>query len=656
MKTALPRSVVALALASATVAFAGDYRVERVASGLNQPNFLTQAPGDPSSVVYYTERTTPPTDGSYDIQNFSKVNHMGRVVRYDQSTRTKTVVLDLYDRKVFQDDGLQTVAFSPDFAANGKMYVVSSTYTGTQAFGSNGTGTQPVALNRVEEYTVNVANPSAATTTLSRTILSYTNSVGNNHTIDWAGFDPTAAGAERNYLYISTGDGAFGNAYNGGAVSNGRPSQNPASVRGKIHRVDISGGDDYPADVNKNFAIPASNPIPAYNAAHPATPISGPGEIFTTGMRNVYRMSFDRANGDMWMGDVGENSWEEIDFLKKNANTGATRGPMDFGWPQLEGTANSPIGDAPHTMVNPFTGVTSTNPVRVYDHSFGSAVIGGHVYRGPVAELQGQYFYSDFLRGWVQKLSFDRNTAEASFNGANGTVTDMTANFNSLIFDAADNTYTLAGVGDAFGLDHIVSYGEDASGNLYIIDFGGTAGDGGFGNATGEYPGNGRGEIFRIVLNGDVNHSNTRTVADIDQTFVARTANSTSRLYDFDNNGAINFNIGLANSDLDYLIHTLFHSQYGDTNLDGRVDFDDLLTLAQHYNTTGTPSWALGNFDGTDAISFDDLLTLAQHYGFGTLTLGGASFEHDWNVALSMVPEPTAIVALPLAAVLRRRR
>ena len=164
MKSKLIPSV-ALLLAVVPIVQGSDFRIERVASGLNQPNYVTQAPGDPANVIYTVERVTPPTEGTFGIQGFSKVNHMGRISRYDQTTRTSTTILDLYDRKVFQDDGLQSVAFHPDFQTNGKMYVVSSTYTGTQAFGSNGTGTQPVALNRVEEYTVNLANPSAATTT-----------------------------------------------------------------------------------------------------------------------------------------------------------------------------------------------------------------------------------------------------------------------------------------------------------------------------------------------------------------------------------------------------------------------------------------------------------------------------------------------------------
>jgi glucose/arabinose dehydrogenase len=447
---------------------------------------------------------------------------------------------------VFQDDGLQCVAFAPDFQTSGKMYVTSSQYTGTQAFGSNGSGTQPVALNLVEEYTVNVASPSAATTTLSRSILNYTNNVGNNHTIDWAGFDPTATGDASNYLYVSTGDGAFGNAYNGGAVSGGRPSQNPASARGKILRLDVAAGatDVYPADNTNNFGVPASNPINAYNAVHPGAPISGRTEVWVTGMRNSYRMSFDRQTGDIYMGDVGENAYEEISFLKAGTNIGEATGPADFGWPQEEAMHDSPVSGAPHNQPNPFTGAPSINPIQEYSHTFGSAVIGGYVYRGPIESLQGKYFYADFLSGFVKQLDFDRNTPTASFNGANGTTVDVTALLNSRVFDPNDPNYTAALAGDAFGIDKITGFGEDNNGNLYIVDFGGTAGDSSFTNETGEYPSAGRGEIFKLVpvLRGDAN--NNGAVDSIDFSIVASHFNMASGATwtsgDFNNDGRVN--------------------------------------------------------------------------------------------------------------------
>ena len=292
---------------------------------------------------------------------------MGRVWRYDVNTRSKTLVLDLSSRNVTNDTGLQTIAFHPDFntpatAGFGKIYVSSSEASST-------------ALNRVEEYNVNLSGPTPTyAATFSRTLLQYQNNAQNNHTIDWIGFNPTAAGAERNFLYISTGDGSFGNNYNGGTSPTGRPSQNPSDVAGKMLRVDVVGADAYPADPLKNFAIPASNPIPTYNAAHPGSPLMGSisvggvptpapalGEVYLTGVRNVYRASFDRANGDLWMGDVGEVFAEEVSFLKAGSNV--TGPPVDYGWPQREATFASGVSGTTGTTTNPFTGVTALEPL-----------------------------------------------------------------------------------------------------------------------------------------------------------------------------------------------------------------------------------------------------------------------------------------------------
>ncbi len=251
---------------------AQDYRIVRIASGLNQPTYVTQAPGDPANILYFTERT------SNTVEGFNAINQMGKVWRYDVSTQTKSLVLDLSvlfpNRTVTNDTGVQTIAFSPDYNTVGsgtyhKMYI---------SYSERGTA----AISHVEEFDIGTNG----TATFSRNILQYSNSVQNNHTVDWIGFNPAATGVERSYLYISTGDGAFGNAYNGGAVSNGRPSQNPASIRGKMARVDVSGGNDYdgthsingvllPNDPERNFKIPLTNPLVTYNAANPARRFPG---------------------------------------------------------------------------------------------------------------------------------------------------------------------------------------------------------------------------------------------------------------------------------------------------------------------------------------------------------------------------------------------
>ena len=461
-------------VAGAISSHAQTYRLERIASGLNQPTYVTQAPGDPANILYFTERT------SNTIGGFGAVNQMGKVWRYDATTRAKTLVLDLSSRQVTNDTGLQTIAFSPDYSVPSaptyrKMYV------STAEMGST-------AINRVEEYTMNPDGTFGS----SRTILRYNNNAQNNHTVNWIGFDPGAFGTDRNQLYISTGDGSFGNAYNGGMSPTGRPSQNSSDIAGKILRVDVS-GDSYLGNGNKNFAIPAGNPLPTYNVANPGSPIAGLGEVWLTGVRNGYRASFDRANGDFYFGDVGETAREEVDFIKAGSNLSGP--PVDLGWPQLEGTSVSGIAGAPNTTTNPFTGVTSIDPIQQFTHSEGRAVIGGYVYRGPIAELQGKYFFADFVSPKMWSLAFDRNSTP---NGNNGVRTEVSALWQSLVFDPTDPSYAPSTSElDLPGLDHIVSFGEDNAGNMYLVDFGNRSGS--QSNFNGQYPNAGLGEIFKFV-------------------------------------------------------------------------------------------------------------------------------------------------------------
>jgi glucose/arabinose dehydrogenase len=479
MRARIPVTALGIYLAailSTASAGAQDYRVERIASGLSQPTYVTQAPGDPANILYFTERTSNTQSG------FNTINSMGKVWRYDVNSRQKTPVLDLSQRLVTEDAGLQTIAFSPDFNTPGaptyhKMYVSSA---------EMGPRLTP-AVNRVEEYTQRADGTFGS----PRVVLQYDNNRFNNHTVNWVGFDPKATGAARNQLYISTGDASFTAPYNGGTSPTGRPSQNPDDVRGKLLRVDVSGADAYPSDALKNFAIPASNPIPRYNAANPAAPIAGIDEVYVTGIRNASRVSFDRATGDLYMGDVGEVRVEEVNFLKAGSN--ADGPPADFGWPQREGTQNSGVPGAPQTRTNPFTGVTSLEPVRQFNHTAGgNAVIGGYAYRGSVTSLTGKYFYADYVSGRVWQLELDRDTDPSTFNGSNGILTEVTSQWNGRVVDPNDPTYRPA-TGELFGIDHLVSFGEDNAGNLYVVDFGYGPG------FSGQYPGAGLGEIFRIT-------------------------------------------------------------------------------------------------------------------------------------------------------------
>jgi hypothetical protein len=182
---------------------------------------------------------------------------------------------------------------------------------------------------------------------------------------------------------------------------------------------------------------------------------------------------------------------------------------VDYGWPQLEGTANSNVSGAPHTNTNPFTGVTSILPIQQFSHAVGLAVIGGYVHRGDIPELEGKYFFCDFAgisagggqNGKIWMLDFDRDTPTGSFNANNGTLTDVTALLNSLVVDTLDPGYLPSGSQtDLAGLDHIVSFGQDNAGNIYLVDFGNrTIGTGTQSFFDGQYPHLGLGEIFRLT-------------------------------------------------------------------------------------------------------------------------------------------------------------
>ena len=390
------------------------YTASRLVSGLNQPVLVTQAPGD--------------ANGLYIVQRAGSGGTVGDIVRYDYSTHVTSPFFNVSGSLV-QDGGLLSLAFHPDYATNGLFYT-------TSLVGN---------VDRLEEYKTPAGG---GTPTLQRTLLTYTNPA-TQHTIDWVGFKPGASGAERNYLYVTAGDGGIQADGSNGTFTN--RGQDLTTTMGKILRLDVTPGaaDAYPADANKNFAIPVSNPFVSDTTGKLK-------EIFASGLRNPWKASFDRGTGDLYLGDVGFNTKEEIDFLKNDANF---NGGADFGWAKREGSIPNPV--------TAFAGAqgTSLNPIFEVNHGTFSSVTGGYVYRGPIADLQGKYIFGDFNSGKVYALNFDRNTDPTTFNGSTAGVTgvtDITTLINSLI--AANG-----GGGPITGL---VSFGEDAHANLYLVSIG----------------------------------------------------------------------------------------------------------------------------------------------------------------------------------------
>jgi Ca2+-binding RTX toxin-like protein len=255
------------------------------------------------------------------------------------------------------------------------------------------------------------ANPNVADVASATPIITVAQAPANNHKAGWIGFGPDG------YLYAALGDG-------GGGGDTFHTGQNIVDdLLGNILRLDVH-SDAFPGDATKNYAIPADNPF--------AGPTPGLDEIFAFGLRNPWRDSFDRALGTFYIADVGQDQWEEIDIGQNGAN---------YGWNTFEGPAPFPGGD-------PLTGGPAIAPVYAYDHTVGHSITGGYVYRGEGEALQGQYFFADFIQSKVFTLRF---------NGSSWVATERTSQI----------------VPDVGAVGNPSSFGEDARGNLYIVDFGG---------------------------------------------------------------------------------------------------------------------------------------------------------------------------------------
>lgn len=245
----------------------------------------------------------------------------------------------------------------------------------------------------------------------------------SNHNGGWIGFGPDG------HLYISSGDGGGGNDPN-------RNGQDLTTLQGTMLRIDVN-GDDFPSDNSRNYRIPNSNPF----IDTIVNGVSARPEIWAYGLRNPWRASFDRITGDLIIADVGQGAREEVNFQQSNSPGGE-----NYGWHLREGDiATLGIG-GPRPANN-------VDPIYAYPHNgnqfSGRSVTGGYRYRGSVCEVLGQYFFADFALGRIWSLIPRVDGFSA--------LTDWTANL----------------VPDQGQLNNISSFGEDARGNLYIIDFDG---------------------------------------------------------------------------------------------------------------------------------------------------------------------------------------
>lgn len=386
-----------------------------VTTGLTgRPLFVTSPPGDVNR-LFIVEQS-----------GFIRIHKRG------DPAGTTTLFLDISAKvqasAFLNEMGLLGLAFDPDYATNGRFYV---NYTEGATFG-------PYA-SVVARYNVSAGNPDLADPTSEVRLLRFAQPQ-SNHNGGWMTFGPDG------FFYIATGDGG-GSGDQHGTCGNG---QIRTTLLGKLLRIDVRGLD--PAGTAPECSGLTTPPytIPSGNLYRGAS--ADCGEIWSYGLRNPWRPSFDGLTGALYVADVGQNCWEEINYVASPGNGG-----QNYGWRQMEGMhcfdtnnqsncdpigaicAGSPACNDPSLI----------DPVLEYSHSVapsGCSVTGGYAYRGcRMSALQGTYFYGDYCSGWVK-----------SFVISGGVPTSP-----------ADWTAQLDPGGGL--VNNLTSFGEDAQREMYLI-------------------------------------------------------------------------------------------------------------------------------------------------------------------------------------------
>jgi len=324
--------------------------------------------------------------------------------------------------------GLLGLAFHPNFASNGRVYL----YHSASGLGGITTGDSVIA-----EYTVSIVDPNLLDPGSRRVVMVIPQDFNNHNGGD------LHFGAD-GYLYIGMGDGGSGNdpcnrgqTLDPSTLAGGScRGEKSAWLLGKMLRIDV----DTTTPAGGNNLCAANGDGSAEYAVPPANPYFGDsdrcGEVWAYGLRNPYRFSFDRDSGDLWIGDVGQNTWEEVDLVPADNPGGA-----NLGWKICEGNFLRGSTVSPCNLVNHHA------PVLDYRNGLNStcSVIGGYRYRGPVVSLQGIYVFGDYCSGeiWFAEESAPGVWSEQSFGFLSGFFGDLTG------------------------------FGEDQAGNLYLTRGGG---------------------------------------------------------------------------------------------------------------------------------------------------------------------------------------
>ncbi len=384
-----------------------DVALETIVSDLGTPIGLVVAPGDPDRLFV--------------------LEQAGRVHILRDGERLPTPFIDLGNRLVrldteYDERGLLGLAFHPDFAGNGRVFVYYSTPPASDA-------AAPVDhTNRLSEFTVGL-DADAVDPGSERVILAF-DQPQSNHSGGALGFGPDG------FLYLGTGDGGGRGDADPGHSAQGN-AQDPEKLNGKILRIDVDVDGDAP------YAIPADNP---YATA------GGRPEIYATGFRNPWRLSWEPA-GDrrLLVSDVGFGRYEEVDSVVNGGN---------YGWRVREGAhcldLERPLDDVTDCALTGEDGRPLVDPVIEYSHQdVGLAVVGGYVYTGAsIPALAGQYVFADWSSDWTTPTPDPHGSLLVAQPGAD----DELWPWRRLAIDD--------GV-----LDHlfVTGMGQDAAGELYVM-------------------------------------------------------------------------------------------------------------------------------------------------------------------------------------------
>ena len=390
------RIVLSLCLAVAVIATvnAQDRLRSRVfASGFTLPLAFVQDPLD-RTVQYVVEQG-------------------GRIRVVKSGTVLGTDFLNLTSAVVSGGErGLLGLAFSPDYATSGRFFVNFTNTAGNTVVARFRRSVDPLVADANSRFDLRWGGASGP----SFIAQPFANHNGGN-----LAFGPDG------FLYIGLGDG-------GSADDPGNRAQNPNELLGKMLRIDTNVADSDPS----GYSVPQDNPFRG------GSPVAARPEIWSFGLRNPWRYSFDDpakgGTGAMVIADVGQNRWEEIDYEPRG------RGGRNYGWSIREGLHPDVASRVP--AFGPLV-----DPIYEYDHSTGQSITGGYVYRGRAlgAAYEGRYFFADYVAGrvWSMALTIDQTTGEARASN----VVEHTADLG----------------GSALG--NVSSFGVDTDGELYVVGY-----------------------------------------------------------------------------------------------------------------------------------------------------------------------------------------